>query len=128
MPKRAIAPDGVPAGQYTPVVESEGLVFLSGQVPFDENGSLIAGDFSTQAHQAFENMRRCLAAAGCEFSDVVKVTTFLADFGDASEYGQIYAEYFTEPYPARSTVQAGLAGFKIEIEAVARIPTPRSPS
>jgi 2-iminobutanoate/2-iminopropanoate deaminase len=110
------------AGQYSAVVESEGLVFLSGQVPYEEDGTLVTGDFAAQARQVFANMGRCLAAAGCGFEDVLKVTTYLADLHDAPVYSAIYGEFFAEPYPARATVQAGLAGFKIEVEVVARVP------
>jgi 2-iminobutanoate/2-iminopropanoate deaminase len=68
-------------------------------------------------------MGRCLSAGGCGFADVLKVTTYLADLADAPSYSRIYGEFFAEPYPARATVQAGLAaGFRIEVEAIARVP------
>lgn len=60
---------------------------------------------------------------GCGFEDVVKVTTFLADSGDFAEYNRIYAEYFKPPYPVRTTVSAGLLGFRIEVEAIACRPS-----
>jgi 2-iminobutanoate/2-iminopropanoate deaminase len=123
MTLHAIRPEGIAAGQYSPVVESDGLVFLSGQVPLDAGGRLVSEDFAAQARQVMENMGRCLTAAGCGFGDVLKVTSYLADLADASTYSEIYGEFFTEPYPARATVQAGLAGgFRIEMEAIARIP------
>lgn len=130
MSKRPIRPPGIfSGGQYSPVIDSEGLVFLSGQVPCDEMGALVSEDFAVQARQVFENMRRCLAAAGCTLDDVVKVIGFLDDLGNAAQYGDIYAEFFAEPYPARSTVQAGLAaGFKVEVEAIARKPSANSAS
>jgi 2-iminobutanoate/2-iminopropanoate deaminase len=104
-------------------MESDGFVFLSGQVPIDASGTLVSDDFAVQARQVLENMGRCLGAAGCGFADVLKVTTYLADFADAPSYAEIYGEFFAEPYPARATVQAGLAGgFRIEIEAIARVP------
>jgi 2-iminobutanoate/2-iminopropanoate deaminase len=123
VPQHAIRPEGITAGQYSPVVESDGFVFLSGQVPLDADGKLVSDDFAVQARQVFTNMGRCLSAAGCGFTDVLKVTTYLADLGDAASYAEIYGEFFDEPYPARATLQAGLAaGFKIEIEAIAHVP------
>jgi 2-iminobutanoate/2-iminopropanoate deaminase len=70
-----------------------------------------------------ENVGSCLPAAGCELADVVKVTVFLADLGEFSAFNDVYREHFDEPYPARTTVQAGLpARILVEIEAVARRP------
>lgn len=127
MPKQPIQPEAPfpPSGQYTPAIESDGLVFLSGQVPFDADGRLVSQDFATQARQVFENMSRCLAAAGCEFTDVLKVTGFLADMNDAKVFNEIYGDYFAAPYPARSTVQVVLPDFKLEVEAIARRPVLR---
>lgn len=123
--KEAIQPKGVagPVAPYSPVVVSGDLVFLAGQVPFDEHANLVSEDFIDQARQVFTNLERCLAAVGCGFEDVVKVTTFLADSGDFDEYNRIYAEYFKPPYPVRTTVSAGLLGFRIEVEAIARRPS-----
>ena len=119
-------PEGLtqPIAPYSPVVVSEDLVLLSGQIPFDEQGALVSEEFATQARQVFENMRRCLASAGCGFGDVVKVTAYLASFDDFAAYNEIYDDYFEPPYPARTTVQAGLYGFRIEVEALARRPRP----
>jgi 2-iminobutanoate/2-iminopropanoate deaminase len=130
MPKQPIQPEAPfpPPGQYTPAIESDGLVFLSGQVPFDAAGKLVSEDFATQARQVFENMNRCLRAAGCEFADVLKVTGFLADMNDAKIFNEIYGEYFAAPYPARSTVQVVLPDFKLEVEAIARRPVVRPPA
>jgi len=122
MSKRAIVPSGLPSGQYSQVVEAGGLVFTSGQVPYDEHGQLVSDDFAEQARQAFRNLGACLEAAGCGFQDVVKVLGFLEDFDDAGTYAEVYAEFFSPPLPARSTVRAGLAGFKVEVEAIAVLP------
>jgi 2-iminobutanoate/2-iminopropanoate deaminase len=96
-----------------------GLLFLSGQVPFDENGEVDGADIETQARRVFDNMRRNLAAAGCGFSDVLKVNAFLSSLEDAPGYNRVYEEVFPEPYPARTTVGAALPGFLLEVEAVA---------
>ena len=118
-----IQPEGVarPAAPYSPVVVSGDLVVTAGQVAFDEAGQLVGDDIETQCRRALDNLRACLQAAGCELADVVKVTAYLTDFGDFAAYNDIYREYFTEPYPARTTVGASLApGLRVEIEAIAR--------
>ena len=124
MQAQALQPEGVvkPKAPYSSVVVSDDLVVTAGQVPFDADGNVVSADFEAQARQTFENLGRCLAAAGCGFEDVIKVTTFLADLADFELYNEIYARYFREPYPARTTVQAGLLGIRIEVEALARKP------
>jgi 2-iminobutanoate/2-iminopropanoate deaminase len=123
MSRRALQPDGVarPSAPYSPVVVSGDLVFTAGQVGFDAAGELVAGGVAEQTRQAFANLRACLEAAGCDLEQVVKVNAYLADFGDFETYNAVYREQFSEPYPARTTVQAGLApGIYVELEAVAR--------
>jgi 2-iminobutanoate/2-iminopropanoate deaminase len=125
MSRRALQPDGVarPQAPYSPVVVSGDLVFTAGQVGFDAAGQLVAGGLAEQTRQAFANLRACLQTAGCELEHVVKVNAYLADFGDFETYNAVYREHFSEPYPARTTVQAGLApGILVELEAVARRP------
>jgi 2-iminobutanoate/2-iminopropanoate deaminase len=120
---RAVQPDGLarPAAPYSPVVISGDLVYTAGQVAFDESGQLAADDIDGQCRQALQNLRTCLQAAGCELSDVIKVTAFLADLGDFTAFNDAYREYFQEPYPARSTVGVNLpAGILVEVEAIAR--------
>jgi 2-iminobutanoate/2-iminopropanoate deaminase len=123
MTRDAIQPEGVarPKAPYSPVVVSGDHVFTAGQVGFDVQGNLVAGGIAEQTRQALENVRGCLEAAGSGLDQVVKVTAFLADLGEFEGYNAVYREFFDEPYPARTTVQAGLpAGIRVEIEAVAR--------
>ena len=125
MTRHALQPEGLatPKAPYSPVVISGDHVFTAGQVGFDETGELVPGGIAEQTRQALENVRSCLRAAGCELADVVKVTAFLADLGEFAAYNDVYRGYFDAPYPARTTVQAGLpAGLLVEIEAVARRP------
>jgi reactive intermediate/imine deaminase len=124
MPRNAIQPDGlaVPKPPYSPVVVTGDLVFTAGQAPFDEEGNLVSDDVAEQTRQTLRNLGRCLEAAGCSFDDVIKVNAYLADLADFPAYNEVYAEFFTPPYPARTSVQAGLVGFKVEIEAIARRP------
>ena len=123
MPRQAHQPDGMatPKPPYSPVVVSEDLVYTAGQVAHDADGSLVAGGIEEQTRQALENVRTCLDAAGCTLDDVLKVNAFLADLGDFEGYNSVYREFFEQPYPARTSVQAGLPpGILVEIEAMAR--------
>jgi 2-iminobutanoate/2-iminopropanoate deaminase len=122
--REALKPEGLapPKPPYSSVIVTGDLVYTAGQGPYDAAGNLVSEDFAEQAHQAFKNIGICLTAAGCGFEDVVKVNGFLTDLADFPTYNEIYREYFTEPYPARTTVGTQLLGFKIEVEAIARKP------
>lgn len=121
----ALFPDGLPRPKapYSPVVRSGDHVYAAGQVGFDADGLVVAGGIDAQTRQALANLERCLRAAGCTLGDVVKVNVFLADLSEFEAFNAVYREAFEEPYPARTTVQAGLpSGIRVELEAVARIP------
>ena len=123
--RNAPTPEGVvkPRAPYSPVVRSGDLVFTAGQVAFDESGEPVPGGIAEQTAQALSNLEACLAAAGCTLDDVQKVNVFLVDLAEFAAFNKVYAATFTEPYPARTTVQAGLpAPLRVEIEAVARRP------
>jgi 2-iminobutanoate/2-iminopropanoate deaminase len=125
MAREAIQPPDVatPKAPYSPVVVSGDHVFTAGQVAFDATGELVGSDIASQTRRALENVRASLAAAGCGLDDVVKVNAYLVDLGDFEGYNAVYREFFAAPYPARTTVQAGLPpGVLVEIEAVARRP------
>jgi 2-iminobutanoate/2-iminopropanoate deaminase len=125
MTRHAIQPVDVatPKAPYSPVVVSGDHVFTAGQAAFDVNGELVGSEMASQARRALENLRASLAAAGCGLDDVVKVNAYLADLADFEAYNAVYREFFAAPYPARTTVQAGLpTGMLVEIEAVARRP------
>lgn len=120
----AIQPQGlpVPASPYSPVVRAGEMVYTSGQTGTGGDGAVAEG-VEAQTRQTLENVRVCLEAAGCELADVVKVTAYLADMADFETYNAVYREFFTQPYPARTTVAAALApGLMVEIEAVAKLP------
>ena len=123
MPRQALQPEGlaVPKPPYSPVVVSGDTVYTAGQIGNDPEGNLVEGGIAEQARRTLENVRTCLDAAGCTLDDVVKVNAYLADLGDFPAYNEVYVEFFSKPYPARTSVQAGLPpGVLIEIEAVAR--------
>ncbi|MFF4347009.1 RidA family protein [Streptomyces sp. NPDC001530] len=126
---RVSAPDGVaPAAAYTHVVMGTGrFVAISGQLALDEDGKLVGeGDPDAQARQVFENLRRCLAAAGATFDDVVKLTFFVTDMAHMPAIRAARDAYIpADRLPAASAVQvAGLVRpeFLMEIEAYAVLP------
>lgn len=126
MTRAAPRPDGIPAPRfpYSPVIVSDDLVFTAGQVAADEAGDTVPGSIEEQTRMALDNVERCLSAAGCSLDDVVRVGAFLADLGDFPGYNRVYAERFSVPYPARTTVGARLPdGILVEIEAIARRPS-----
>ena len=126
MPRDALFPDGFvpPKAPYSPVVRSGDHVYTAGQVAFDRSGLLVPGGIGEQTRQALGNLAACLRAAGCTLADVVKVNVFLVDLADFDAFNEVYRATFEEPYPARTTVQAGLpGGIRVEIEAVARLPS-----
>lgn len=112
---------------YSPFRISGDIVATAGQVAFDENGELVPGGIREQTRQALANVKSRLAEAGCSLDDVFKVTTFITDITNVSAYNEVYREFFVEPYPARTTVQAGLPdGLLIEVEALARRKSPET--
>jgi 2-iminobutanoate/2-iminopropanoate deaminase len=110
-----------PVGPYSQVVQAGGFLFLAGQIPLTPDGKMNEGDLVAQTHQVMSNLKEVLHKAGVTFDHVVKTTIFLADISDFETVNQIYAEYFKEPYPARSTVQAGRLpkNARLEIDAIA---------
>lgn len=125
--RTGINPDGVqlPGPAYSQVVISGDLVYTSGQVARDVDGSYgdSVNDMESQTRRTFENIRVCLAAAGCTFDDVMKVSTFLGKNQYFSEYDRIYREFFSEPYPARTTVAVEFDdNTMLEVDVVARKP------
>lgn len=111
-----------PIGPYSQAIESGNLVFCSGQVAIvPSTGELIEGDIAAQADQALKNLGAVLEAAGLSYAAVVKTTIFLIDMNDFATVNGIYAKYFGDSKPARSTFAvAGLPkSARIEIEAIA---------
>ncbi len=121
--------DHAPAaiGPYSQAISSDGWLFTSGQIGLDPaTGQLAGDDFESQAHQVMANLREVLASAGCRFEHVVRSTVYLSDFSDFAAINAIYAEAMGGHRPARSTVQAAALpmGAKLEIDLIARCPTP----
>jgi reactive intermediate/imine deaminase len=115
--------DKAPAaiGPYSQAIKVGSLVFLSGQIPLDpESMEIVSDDVATQTHQVFKNLIAVAAASGGSLSNAAKLTIYLTDLGDFAVVNEIMAGYFSEPYPARATIQVSALpkGSKIEIDAV----------
>ncbi|OGQ57957.1 MAG: reactive intermediate/imine deaminase [Deltaproteobacteria bacterium RIFCSPLOWO2_02_FULL_53_8] len=118
--KAALAPE--PIGPYSQAVKAGGMIFLSGQIPLDPaSGELVAGDTALQTRRVLENLAAVLKEAGASMRSVVKTTVFMKDLSRFGEMNKVYGEFFSAPYPARSTVQAAALpkGVDVEIDAIA---------
>jgi reactive intermediate/imine deaminase len=115
-----------PISHYTDAVRAGDLLFVSGVVPVDTEGRLVgAEDVVAQTRQVFANMREVLAAAGCGFEDIVKVTIYLTDIGDRPSINPVRQEVFGATRPASTLVEVSrlaVEGAKVEIECVALVP------
>jgi 2-iminobutanoate/2-iminopropanoate deaminase len=124
--RKRIHTDGAPAaiGPYSQAIVSGGFVFTAGQIGLDPgSGEFVEGGVAEQAERALKSLSAVLEAAGSSMKDVVKTTLYLADMGDFVTVNEIYAGYFSEPFPARSAVQAAdlPKGALVEIDAIARL-------
>jgi 2-iminobutanoate/2-iminopropanoate deaminase len=120
---QVIATDQAPAaiGPYSQAIKLGGLLFTSGQIPLDSSGLLVEGGIEEQTHQVFRNLEAVLSAAGASFQDVVKATVFIKDMNQFAAVNGIYASYFGEHKPARSTVEVARLpkDVLVEIEVIA---------
>jgi len=122
--KQAISSSGAPKaiGPYSPAIRTGQLLFVSGQVPLDPaTGQMIEGDITAQARRVLDNIGALLISGGRSFADVVRTTIFLADMNDFAAVNDVYGQYFSEPYPARATVQVARLpkDARVEIDAIA---------
>lgn len=111
-------------GPYSQAIQVGNLVYTSGQIPIDPvTGSIVEGGIKAQTRQSLLNVKAILEEAGLTMGHVVKTTVFMADMNDFAEMNAVYAEFFTEPYPARSAVAVKTLpkGAQIEIEVVASV-------
>jgi 2-iminobutanoate/2-iminopropanoate deaminase len=127
MTRQAISTTNAPAavGPYSQAIVAGDLVFCAGQVPLDPaTAEILQGTIEEQTERVLRNVGAVLDAAGVTFGDVVKTTVFLVDMGDFAAMNGVYAGFFPDPPPARSTVAvAGLPkGARVEIEVIARRP------
>jgi reactive intermediate/imine deaminase len=111
----------MPLGSYSQAIKVGNMLYLSGQIPSDPKlGILVAGDIHAQVRQIFENLAVVANAAGGELNQMVKLTIFLTDLADFSAVNTVMEDYFSPPYPARSTVEVSALpkGAKVEIEGI----------
>ena len=111
-------------GPYSQAVRIGNLVFTSGQIPLTPEGELVQGGIEEQTHQVFRNLQAVLAEAGCGLQDVVKATVFLKDMNEFAAFNAVYASYFGNHKPARSTVEVARLprDVRVEIELIAAVP------
>ncbi len=123
MPRTPVTSPDAPAaiGPYSQAARAGNTVYFSGQIPLDPaTGELVDGDMTAQARRAFENLKAVAEAAGGGLQDIVRVGLYLTDLGEFAAANAVMAEYFSEPYPARSTIEVSALpkGAVFEVDAV----------
>ena len=111
-------------GPYSQAIKVGNLIYTSGQIPIDPTtGVFVEGGIKEQTRQALTNVQTILEEAGLTMGNVVKTTVFMADMNDFADMNTVYAEFFMEPYPARSAVAVKTLpkGALVEIEVVAEV-------
>lgn len=120
---KVISTENAPAaiGPYSQALDMGSAVFVSGQIPVNPATGEMAPDVRAQAAQSLANLKSILSEAGLGMENVIKTTVFLSDLNDFAEVNEVYASFFSEPYPARSCVQVAAIpkGAKLEIECIA---------
>ena len=118
-----ISTDKSPAaiGPYSQALTSGNIVFVSGQIPINPETGAMADTIEEQTTQSLKNVENILKAAGLSMKNVIKTSVFLSDLNDFAKVNEIYATFFTSPFPARSCVQVAAIpkGAKVEIECIA---------
>jgi len=112
-----------PIGPYSQGIMEAGLIFASGQGCINpDTGLLETGDVRSETRRTFENVRAILEAAGSSLDHVLKCNVYLRDINDFAAMNEVYATFFSAPFPARTTIQAGAlpGGIAVEIECIAR--------
>lgn len=108
---------------FTPAVRCGELIFVSGQASVDDTGRIIPDTFEGEFRRSIDNLRRILEAAGSGLQHALQVRNFVRDPADLPEFNRLYAEIFSQPYPARTTLTHCLpVSLKYEVECVAHVP------
>ncbi|RPI95258.1 MAG: hypothetical protein EHM40_03690 [Chloroflexi bacterium] len=124
MPKQQISTKSgaSPIGAYSQGIRAGDFIFVSGQGPLDPaTGQLVLGTIEEQTRRVLENIKIILEAGGASMADVVKVSAHLSDVALFERYNKVYATYFPDPKPARTTVGSQLMGILVEIDAIAYV-------
>ncbi len=124
--RQAVATEKAPKaiGPYSQGIRAGNLLFVSGQVPIDPaTGALIEGDIAAQTHRVMRNLTAILEAAGASMDHVLRCTVYLADMNDFAAMNEVYGSYFSQPAPARATIQAVRLpkDARVEIDLIAEI-------
>lgn len=105
---------------FSPAVEANGFVFVSGQASVDATGAIISGTFEDEMRRSMANVESVLASAGLTLRNVVRVTSYVHDSADGPRYNEIYRDYFSPPLPARTTISNCLSpALKFEVDVIA---------
>jgi 2-iminobutanoate/2-iminopropanoate deaminase len=121
MPRQAIQTDKapIPGGAYSQAIRAGDFVFVAGTVPRHPQTGAVPDTIEEQTAQVMENIKAILEAAGATLDDVVKSTVHLSDLSLFERYNKVYASYFSDPKPVRTTVGSQLSGIMVEIDVVA---------
>ncbi|WP_329741241.1 RidA family protein [Dyella sp. A6] len=123
MSRQIIATDQAPAaiGPYSQAVRAGDTVYFSGQIPLDPlTGQLVEGDIDAQTRRVFDNLTAVAKAAGGSLGQIVRVGIYVTDLANFAAVNAVMAEYFAQPYPARSTIEVSALpkGAQVEVDAV----------
>jgi 2-iminobutanoate/2-iminopropanoate deaminase len=124
MPKQQLSTTtgAQPIGAYSQGLRAGDFVFVSGQGPLDpQTGKIVGETIEEQTERVLENIKAILAAGGASMADVVKVSAHLSDLALFERYNKVYARYFPDPKPTRTTVGSQLLGILVEIDAIAYV-------
>lgn len=114
-----------PRGPYSPAITANGFVFVAGQAAVNpQTNELELGDVRSETRRTLQNIKAILESAGSSMKDVVRVGVFLSDMKDFAAMNEVYAEFFSEEPPARTTVGAELPKIKVEIDCIAQVSNP----
>lgn len=123
MSRTIIATEAAPSaiGPYSQAVRAGGTVYFSGQIPLDPaSGDMVDGGVDAQARRVFDNLKAVCQAAGGQLSDIVRVGIYVTDLANFGTVNAVMAEYFDQPYPARSTIEVSALpkGALVEVDAI----------
>lgn len=122
--KESVQYGSLPIGPYSPAIRIDRWIYCSGQIPIDPTtGQIIKGGIKEQTAQCIYNLRSILRAVGVDLEQVVKITVYMTDLSQFDEMNKVYEQFFSQPYPARTTIQVAALpkGALIEIDAIAYI-------
>lgn len=120
--KAILLTEAEPVRPFSPAIVSGRHLFVSGQASVDERGNIVPGSFEEEMRRAMSGLAAILAAAGCGLEDVVQVRAYVEDPADLPCFNALYREYFSPPWPARTTLTGCLGSIRFEIDAVAELP------